>query len=80
MVAHLYNRSNAGDPCYEGQRLVFIMRRVQDVERRMEALTNAINAASEGSDRLGQKLVILNVVLAAATVVGAAATVVAALK
>jgi hypothetical protein len=73
LLASLNANAHARDAAYELQKWVFTFRCVEDIQRQMAALTAAINAASEGSDRLGEQLVSLNRTLARATIVAAIA-------
>jgi hypothetical protein len=69
-----------GSLIHEQQRAAISVRCTEDIETALAKVETQLKLNSESSDRVGNKLFWLNVVLASATIVAAVATVIIAIK
>ncbi|EOE6055862.1 hypothetical protein ACVDQD_003764, partial [Vibrio cholerae] len=67
-------------PAHEQQKAGIIVRCTEDIEKSIKSLENQLVKNADASDRMGEKVFWLNIILAVATLVGAVATVVIAIK
>lgn len=72
--------AQVGSSIHEQQKAAISVRCTEDIEAALAKVATQLKVNSESSDRIGNKLLWLNVVLALATLVAAVATVVIAVK
>jgi hypothetical protein len=74
-LLELFTGVQPGSILYGQYQAVLAVRAVEDLERVGESLRDAITEAAAASNRLGNRVFWLNVILTAATVVGALAAI-----
>jgi hypothetical protein len=80
VLNELAGTAQVGSQIHEQQKAALTVLCTEDIEASLKSLENQLKLNSESSDKVGNKIFWLNVVLALATIVGAVATAFIAIK
>ena len=80
VLEELAGTAQVGSQIHEQQKAAITVLCTEDIESSLKSLENQLKLNSESSDKVGNKIFWLNVVLAFATIVGAVATAFIAIK